>query len=145
MAPIPISRRTQLYLELAASAALVAAVLFGMWRLPRSERFYAWGPPLALISAWMGLFAVLGSAMLWLVSVPDVAITLMFLLLDPAAIAAGVLVLWIYRGHQSGNAPGAQTIEMQLLQSRVGVGLGVFAVAIGYIFVFWHHAPDITL
>ena len=127
-----------LTIKIFASAALVMAVLWFMWRLPhRGDALDGWAPPLALLSAWLGLAGVVMSALLWVLPYPDRWITLLFLLLDPAAIAAGVLVLWIYRG-RAGTAP---TIDAQCLQARVGVALGIAAVAIGYIYVISHKAP----
>ena len=81
-------------LQVAASAALVVAVLFFMWKLPASgERFFSWAPPLALISAWAGLAAVVFSILLWWLPAKDVWVTGILLVLDPAALCAGVLVL----------------------------------------------------
>jgi hypothetical protein len=130
----------RLTLQLIVSAALVFGVLFFMWRLPKAgERFFAWAPPLALLSAWGGLVAVIGSGLLWVLPNPDTWVTLLFLVLDPLAIAAGVLVMWIYRGH----AEQQGTIEAQQMQAKVGVALGLIAVVLGYVFVMTHRTPDI--
>ena len=54
--------------------------------------------------------------------------------LDPAAIALGVLVLWVYRGDVSARP----AIDQQRLQAKTGVALGLSAVVIGYVFVMTH-------
>jgi hypothetical protein len=119
-------------LQVVASAALVAGVLFFMWKLPASgERFYGWAPPLALMSAWAGLGGLAFSVLLWFTSVPDIWITGLLLVLDPAAVCAGILVLWIYRRHEGSE----ETVHMQLTQARVGIFLALLAVTIGYVFV----------
>ena len=61
----------------------------------------------------------------------------LFLVIDPFGIAAGVLTIWIYRGHGSDE----QTIYLQQMQARVGITLGLIAVTIGYIYVITHKAP----
>ncbi len=97
-------------LQVVVSALIVAAVLWWMWRLPRrDDAMFAWAPPLALLSAWCGVLSLIGSACLWVVPYPDNWITILFLLLDPAAIASGTLVLWIYRGGDR----AAATIQLQ--------------------------------
>jgi len=125
-------------LQVAGSAALVAAVLFFMWKLPASgERFYGWAPPLALMSAWAGLAGLAFSVLLWIMPMPDVWITGLLLVLDPAAMCAGLLVLWIYRKHEGVE----ETILMQLTQARIGIFLALLAVMIGYLFVMTHKEP----
>jgi len=129
----------QLTIQLIVSALIVLAVLWFMWRLPREgERFFAWAPPLAIISAWGGLIGLIYSALLWVLPFPDRWLVLVFLILDPMAIGAGTLVLWIYRGHE---VKSEITIDAQLVQARVGIFLGIVAVAIGYFFVLTSKAP----
>ncbi len=129
---------TRVAIQVAASVALVVAVLVFMWKLPATgERFFGWAPPLALASAWAGLFAVFASIMLWWLPGTDWWITAIMLVLDPAAICAGVLVLWIYRRHQGGE----ETVHMQMTQARIGIALAMLAVAIGYVFVMNHKTP----
>lgn len=124
----------RLTLQVLASALIVAGVLVFMWRLPRrGEWLYPWAPPLALGSAWLGLLALVLTALLWVLPAPDAWLVVLFLALDPAAIAAAVLVHWIYRG-----AAGSETIELQRLQAKVGLTLGVLAVALGYAYVMTH-------
>jgi hypothetical protein len=126
--------------QLLASAFLVGAVLFFMWRLPRGgDRFFGVAPWLALLSAWAGLLAVAGSLALWVAPAPDALLTALFLVIDPGAVALGTLVLWVYRGHAADGA----SIEAQLTQARVGIGLGLVAVAVGYGYVVMHKPPDV--
>lgn len=130
----------RLTIQLIASAALVLAVLFFMWRMPKTgERFFAWAPPLALLSAWGGLAALVGSGLLWVLPSPDAWVTLLFLVLDPLAITCGILVMWIYRGHEEQQ----ETIRAQQTQARVGIALGLAAVVVGYVFVMTQKRPDI--
>ena len=122
-------------LKLTLSFLLVAAVLWSMWRLSaRGEVYAAWAPLLALLSAWGGLIALGCSVFLWLVPWPDPLIAVVLLALDPASIATGTLVLWIYRRDQLTQ----KTVQQQILQAKVGIVLGLFAVAAGYLFIFIH-------
>jgi len=135
---LAMSEKLRVTLQVIASAALVAVVLWAMWRMPRrSDRAFAYAPPLALLSAWLGLAAVAASAALWFVSAADAWIVVVMLLLNPAALAAGILVLWIYRRHATQEA----TIVAQRVQARVGIGLGCAAVALSYVFVMTHRTP----
>ena len=125
-------------LQVAGSVLLVMVVLWFMWRLPRrGEALFGWAPPLALLSAWGGLLALAATLLLWVVSTVDAWLVLVLLMLDPGAIATGVLVLWIYRGHLGTS----ETIEMQVIQAKVGIFLGCIAVAIGYLYVMTHKTP----
>lgn len=125
----------QLALQLVISALIVIGVLLYMWRMPRNgERYFGWAPWLALGSTWVGVLAVVVSALLWVLPWPDRWVSVTFLALDPLAIGTGVLVLWIYRGH-AGKLP---TITAQILQSKVGIALGLAAVTIGYLYVMTH-------
>lgn len=126
-----------LAIQLLISALIILGVLWFMWKLPRrGEALFGWAPPLALLSAWLGLAGVATSLLLWLLPTPDRWIAVVFLLLDPAALAAGILVLWIYRGMDSHT----EAVAMQRIQAKVGIGLGLLAVAIGYAFVMTHKA-----
>jgi hypothetical protein len=125
-------------IQVIASIGLVLVVLGFMWRLPASgERFFGWAPPLALMSAWAGLLGVIFSVLLWIMPMPDLWITGILLVLDPAAMCAGILVMWIYRHHQGVE----ETIHMQLTQARVGILLALVAVTVGYLYVMTHKAP----
>lgn len=125
-------------LQVIASIGLVIAVLVFMWKLPASgERFFGWAPPLALMSAWAGLIGVLFSVLLWIMPMPDLWITGILLVLDPAAICAGTLVLWVYRRHEGLE----ETVLMQMTQARIGITLALVAVTIGYLFVMTHKEP----
>lgn len=132
--------------QLLASAILVAAVLFFMWRLPPAgEGLLPWAPPLALLSAWSGLIALVVSLALWILPYPDRWLTALFLALDPAAVGSGTLVLWLYRGHrhtgeQDGAGP-ADPAAAHRMQAKVGLSLGLAAIVAGYIFVMTHKTP----
>lgn len=135
---LAMSEGLRVTLQVLGSLALVAVVLWFMWKLPASgERFYGWGPTLALASAWAGLAGVVASLLLWVMPMPDLWIAAILLVLDPAAVCAGVLVLWIYRRHEGVE----DTVFLQLVQARVGITLALAAVTIGYWFVMTHKAP----
>jgi len=128
----------QLTIQVLASAILVLAVLWGMFRIPRrSDALFGWAPPMALLSVWIGVVAVFVTVGLWWLPHPDRWLAGAFLLLDPGAIAGGTLVLWIYRGF---DAPG-EAVAMQRLQAKVAITLGLIAVAVGYIYVMTHKTP----
>lgn len=125
-------------LQVAASALLVAVVLWWMWRLPRkNETLFAWAPPLGLLSAWCGVVALIGTALLWAAAQPDRWIAMLFLVIDPAAVASGTLVLWIYRDFET----DLETVALQRMQAKVGIVVGIAAVALGYLFVMTHKTP----
>jgi len=125
-------------LQVIASIALVVAVLWAMWRIPRrGERGFAFAPPLALFSAWLGLAAVALSIALWFVAAADVWIALVMLVINPGALTAGILVQWIYRGYQTDEP----TVAAQRLQGRVGIVLGSIGVVLSYVFVMTHRMP----
>jgi hypothetical protein len=127
--------------QVLASLGVVAVVLFAMWRLPKaSDTALVWAPSLALMSVWCGLFGVIGTACLWWVRTPDAWLPALLLVLLPGAVAGGVLVIWIYRKFE-GDEALMKTAEMQRLQARIGVTLGLLATAIGYSFVLLHKAP----
>jgi len=125
-----------LWLQLLASALLVAAVLWYMFRLPPAgDTLVGLAPFMALASVWLGVFAALAAGLLWLVRHADSWVALSFLLLDPAALGAGILVLWIHRGRRADPA------QMQRIQAMVGIGLGIASVIVGYVYVLSHKAP----
>jgi hypothetical protein len=128
--------------QVVVSVLMVIAVLWWMWRLPRRDgAWFGWGPPLALLSAWSGLIGLILSALLWVLPYPDRWVVLLFLVLDPAAIGAGTLVRWIYRGYETFDETEARTVDMQRVQASVGIALGMAAVAVGYFYVMTHKAP----
>ena len=127
-----------LWLQVGLSFFVCGVVIFLMWRIPRrGDALFDWAPPLALISGWAGLIALWASATLWVLSAPDPWIASVLLFLDPGAIGAGVLVLWIYRRYDSVE----HTVGYQILQAKVGIALGLVAVAMGYLFIFTHTPP----
>ena len=128
----------QLTIQVLASAALVLAVLWFMFKIPRrGDALFGWAPPMALISVWVGVAALLATVGLWWLPQPDRWLVGIFLFLDPGAIAGGTLVLWIYRGF---DAPG-DAVAMQRLQAKVAITLGLAAVVLGYIYVMTHKTP----
>ena len=84
-----------------------------------------------------GAAAVVVSLLLWVLPHPDRWVAFTFLALEPLAIGSGVLVLWIYRGHDLDS----QTIALQRIQAKVAILLGACAVVAGYIYVMLTKAP----
>jgi len=125
------------WLKVVASLALVALVLWWMWRRPVREALYPWAPPLALASAWLGLLAGALSAGLWVLPYPDRWVVILLLVLDPAATATAVLTFWILRKVPHDDPPA----QAQRLQASVGLGLAMVAIALGYLFVMTHKTP----
>ncbi len=124
--------------EVGLSVLVVAVVLWWMWRLPQGgQRWFGWAPPLALASAWLGLLAVGVSGFTWIAASPDRWLPVTLLFLAPGSLAAGILVMWIYRDTESPQV----TVEQQKLQARVGIGLAVLAIVVGYAFVLTHKRP----
>jgi hypothetical protein len=134
--------------QVVGALLLVAAVLWWMWRLPRrgeaGDDPPAWAAWLALLSPWSGLAALVAAAGMWLTAWADLLLTLTLLLLSPLAVGAGVLVLWAHRG-AAGMDDHVQVRAMQRLQARVGLALGLAAVAAVYAFVLTHLTPFTVL
>ncbi len=125
-------------IQVTASYALVAVVLFFMWRLPRNDGAYeSWAPPLALLSPWLGLTSLVVSALLWVLPQSDRWLVTLLLLLAPAAVGASIGVLWIYRRMEQPD----ETVFNQRLQAKVGLGLGILAVVLSYVFVMVAKTP----
>ena len=122
-------------LQVTLSLLLVVVVLWFMWRIPRrSDASFDLSPVLAMMSTWTGLTALVCSVAIWFVRRPDPLIAMSFMFLDPGAIGTGTLVLWIYRRYETSE----QTVELQVLQAKVGLTLGMLSVILGYLFVFLH-------
>lgn len=135
---------TDIAVKVIFSLLIVAGVIFFMWRMPvREGAYFTWAPLLAIGSVWSGLASLVGSLLLFtgLLSGPDQWLVILFLLLDPFAIAGGVLTLWIYRRQPTTEA----TILAQKLQARVGIVIGLLAVAVGYVYVMTHKTPFSTI
>ncbi len=129
----------RLFAQVLGSGLIVAGVLWWMWRLPRrSDSWLIISPWLALGSAWLGLASVVASVGLWWASRPDWLVTVVFLLLDPGAIAPGVLVLWVHRDWRNLSGDDATAVAQQRQQAWAGITLGVVAVALGYVYVMTH-------
>jgi len=124
------------WMQVMLSVALFSAVLWWMWQLPRRQGSVAesWAPWLALLSPWAGMAALVTAIAHWLVPWPDASIVLAMLVLEPAAAASGILVLWVHRERAAAEAAR----RMQCAQARVGIGLALLAVALSYGFVMSH-------
>lgn len=132
----------RLLLQVIVSCLIVAGVLWWMWRLPRrGEGWLLAGPLLALASVWAGVAAVVASGLLWWVVVADELLVVVLLALDPAALATGVLVQWIYRSPLELRPDEVLSVARQRQQAWVGIALGLVAVAVGYVFVMTHKKP----
>lgn len=81
------------------------------------------------------------TSMLWWVGYPDVWLVGLLLLVDPATIAAGILVLWLYRGPLTAQGDEAVAMGRQRQQAVVGIALGLLAVALAYVYVMTHKRP----
>jgi len=126
------------WLLVLASFLLVAVVLWFMFRMPASgAALFPWAPPLALSSVWLGLAATALAVGLWVLDHADYLVAIALLLIDPAALATGILVLWIYRHEDTPK----ETVVLQKQQACVGITLALLAVAVGYAFVMIHKAP----
>ncbi len=122
------------WMQVTFSILLFAAVIWFMWRLPRrDEALFGWAPPLALASAWFGLVAAVLSVLIWFLPFPDYWVWGLLWLLDPAAMAAAILVFWIYRRYDDPS----DTVAMQRTQAGVGIILGAIAIVLGYSFVMF--------
>jgi len=130
----------QLWIQVIVSCLIVAGVLWFMWRLPLGgEALFGVAPIMALGSIWAGLGAAVISAVLWWVAIPDSWLVAVLLLLDPGAIAGGVLVLWIYRGPSQLEEGSGESAVIR--QAWMGISLGLVAVVLGYVFVMTHKQP----
>jgi len=137
-------------MQVAASIFVVVVVLVVVWRLPRKgARWFGWAPPLALGSAWAGLLSTMVSIALWLLSVgQNWLISLLFLLLVPGSLTAGILVLWIYRGVTPEGQPvdiavdpvvdRPDAVSMHRTQATVGITFACLAIVVGYAFALAH-------
>ncbi len=134
------SDEVQVTIQVIVSALIVAGVLWYMWRLPQGgDSVRGAAPFLALGSVWLGLAAVVASSSLWWVAEPDRWVTVVFLVLDPATIGTGVLVLWVHRPALGVTPVQTLTaVDQQRLQAWVGIAMGLIAVVIGYAFVMTH-------
>lgn len=131
----------QLTLKVVASLAFIFFVLWCMWRIkgePVTDSPAA--PILALASTWAGLASVATAIWLWITSQPDIWVVI-DVIFWAAAISSGGLAMWVYR-----HTPPTQMtepIQMQRMQARVGIGLGLAAVALWYVFIL-SHKPILT-
>lgn len=126
----------RLTIQVIVSLGIIYGGLWWMWRLPGKPILdSAAAPILALGSVWLGLGAVGTAIWLWWTSVPDVWVVIVVGLYS-AALATGGFCLWIYRATPAESM--TDEILMQRLQARVGIALGLLAVALWYVFILTH-------
>lgn len=126
----------RLTIQVILSIAFIFGVLWIMFRVkgePVTDSSAA--PLLAFTSIWLGVAAIALGIILWWAANPDpwVVVTV---LAYAGAISIGGLALWIYR-----HTPPEMTTEpirMQKLQARIGIAMGLTAVALWYVFIFTH-------
>ena len=129
-----------LWTRLLLSALLVATVFWCMWRVPpRVTALTPWAPWLALISPWLGVAALGCAVAVWPAGHADPLVAITLMVLSPGAIASGAGVLWVHRGVPTSDG----AIAAQRLQARVGIGLGLLAALLVYVFVFLSRRPDV--
>lgn len=132
------SDEIRLTIQVIVSLAIIFGVLWWMWRLPGEPGAAShWSSVLSFCSAWLGLAAVGVGVWLWWTVRPErwaVAAVLVW----AAALATGLLALWTWRRTPAERLP--EEVLLQRLQARVGVGLGLLAVALWYAFMITHLA-----
>ena len=130
------SIEVQLTLKVLASIAFIFFVLWCMWRVkgdPVTDSAAA--PILALASSWAGLASVATAGWLWISKQPDIWVVI-DVIFWAAAISTGGLAMWVYRFTPAEQM--TEPIQMQRMQARVGIGLGLAAVTLWYVFVLSH-------
>jgi len=132
------SDEIRLTLQVIVSILFILAVLWALWRLPASEDADGgFAPVLAFASPWLGVAAALSGVALWFVADSSVGIAVVVCVaLYAAALAGGGWVLWTYRALPPERTP--EEISLQRLQARVGIGLGLVAVVLWYVYVATH-------
>ncbi len=127
------SDELRLTLQVVGSLAIIFGVLWWMWRIPgEAVNGSLAAAVLAFCSVWIGVAAIGVVAWLWWSAHPGpwaVASVLVW----AAAISSGLLALWTYRHTPAGAM--SEEVLLQRLQARVGVGLGLVAVTMWYIFL----------
>lgn len=121
----------RLTFQVLVSLGIILGVVWWVWRLPGSPvTDSASAPYLALGSVWIGLAAVLHNIRLWLDPLAPVVIAT-GVILYALAITAGYFALWTYRA----TPPEMmfEPIVLQRQQARMGIGLGLLAVALWYL------------
>lgn len=127
------SDEIRLSLQVIGSLVIIFGVLWWMWRIPgEAESGSLAAAVLAFCSVWIGLVAIGVAGWLWWSANPGpwaVASVLVW----AAGLSCGLLALWTYR-HTPASAMSEEVL-LQRLQARVGVALGLVAVAMWYVFM----------
>jgi len=123
----------RLTIQVIVSLMIIFGVLWWMWRIPGEPVTASLAATtLSFASVWLGVASVLIALWLWWTSQPQLwAIT--SVLIWAAALSSGLLALWTYRHTPVDRMP--QEVLLQRFQARVGVGLGLVAVTLWYIFM----------
>ncbi len=127
------SDEIRLSLQVIGSLVIIFGVLWWMWRVPGEAVSGSLAAAvLAFCSVWIGLAAIGLAGWLWWSANPGpwaVASVLVW----AAGLSCGLLALWTYR-HTPASTMSEQVL-LQRLQARVGVALGLVAVAMWYVFM----------
>lgn len=121
------------------SLLIIFGGLWWMFRIPGEAVIEsASAPILAFVSVWLGVAAAGQGAWMWIRNHPELLISTA--ITYAAALSTAGWALWTYRH----TPPDQMTEEIQLqrLQSRVGIALGLVAVFLWYTFIFTHVRPD---
>lgn len=123
----------RLTLQVIVSLMIIFGVLWWMWRIPGEPVTASLAATtLSFVSVWLGVASVGVAMWLWWTSNPQSwAIT--SVLIWAAALSTGLLALWTYRHTPVDRMP--EEVILQRFQARVGVGLGLLAVVLWYIFM----------
>lgn len=127
------SDEIRLTIQVVISLGIIFGVLWWMWRLPgEAAPGSTLAAALAFCSVWIGVGAVVVAGWLWWTSRPQLW-AVVTVLIWAAALSTGLLALWTYRHTPIEQMP--EEVLLQRLQARVGIGLGLVAVALWYAFM----------
>ena len=123
----------RLTIQVIVSLMIIFGVLWWMWRIPGEPVTASLAATtLSFASVWLGVASVGVAMWLWWTSQPQMwAIT--SVLMWAATLTSGLLALWTYRHTPVDRLP--EEVLLQRLQARVGVGLGLLAIFLWYIFI----------
>lgn len=123
----------RLTIQVIVSLIIIFGVLWWMWRIPGEPVTASLAATtLSFSSVWLGVASVFIAAWLWWTTQPEFwAITTV--LVWAAALSTGLLALWTYRHTPIDRMP--EEVQMQRLQARVGVTLGLISVTLWYIYM----------
>ncbi len=123
----------RLTIQVVVSLLIIFGVLWWMWRIPgEAIRGSVAAAMLAFVSVWFGVASIGAAAWLWWTSVPQFW-AVSTVLIWAAAISTGLLALWTYRHTPVDQMP--EEVHLQRMQARLGVALGLVAVALWYIYM----------